>query len=48
MEKGYYASTDNLFLRLKKRVAIHNKNGKGLLLWWAGKRAMNSSSRNPQ
>ena len=31
MEKGYYIETTNEYFR-KSEVAIHNKNGKGLLL----------------
>ena len=32
MEKGYYPNRADMVHQLDKEVAIHNKNGKGLLL----------------
>ena len=47
MEKGYYKRVTWLSI-LSQKVAIHNKNGKGLLLGGNRRISLGRSSRNPQ
>ena len=47
MEKGYYKQT-NIIMTEQDMVAIHNKNGKGLLLFISFLLFFSSYRRNPQ